>query len=228
MRPGRIIEYQEDIVKGRQVSVSKTSFLLFGTLCLCLSVIGGQANAANVNVGVNVALPPLFRIAAPPPVVVVPGTYVYAVPDVAVDIFFFRNAWYRPHEGNWFRASSYNGPWRYLLPHQVPRGLRELPHYDYRRIPPGYQRIPYGQVKKNWSRWERNQHWERDVVWHKGWKGHEDRDRRGWDGDRGYGRDSNGPRGPIGRDERPRGFEPGGPGGGPDRGPDGYNGHHGR
>ena len=216
-------------MKTRQATIAKTSLLL-GTLCFCLTLFGGQADA-TVNVGVNIALPPLFRIAAPPPVVVIPGSYVYVVPDVAVDIFYFRGTWYRPYEGHWFRSTSYNGPWRFVAPNRMPRGIVELPRYDYRNIPPGHSRIPYGQLKKSWRGWERNRHWDRDAMWREGLLRHDDRDMRGPGNGpvRPAGRDWQGGQKPQGhdmRDDRPRGFEPGGPG--PDRGHDGRDRPHGR
>ncbi len=216
---------QEDMVKPRQATIVKST-LLFGTLCLCLTLFGGQAHAA-VNIGVNVGLPPLFRIAAPPPVIVIPGTYVYVLPDVAVDIFFFRGAWYRPHGGHWFSSTSYNGPWRFVAPKRMPREVLDLPRYDYRNIPPGHSRIPYGQMTKHWRGWERNRHWDRDVMWREGWQRH---DYRVWRGPgngpvKPFGRDLQqgpGPQVRDMRDDRQRGFEPKGPG--PDRGHDGPRG----
>ena len=59
--------------------------------------------------------------------VVIPGTYIYAVPDIDVEILFYQGYWYRPHEGHWFRSKSYNGPWAYLDSHRVPRALFDLP-----------------------------------------------------------------------------------------------------
>ena len=126
---------------------------------------GGTKEAtAAVGININIGPPPRYVIPAPPPVVVIPGTYVYAVPDIDVDILFYQGYWYRPHQGYWFRARSYNGPWVYLAPPQVPRVLIELPP-DYRRPPPGYRRIPYGQFKKNWGAWDRQRYWDRDKEW---------------------------------------------------------------
>jgi hypothetical protein len=47
-------------------------------------------------------------------------------------------------------------------------------------VRPGYERIPYGQFNKNWRKWEREKHWDRQVRGY----GHE-RERR----DRHEGRD---------------------------------------
>jgi len=64
---------------------------------------------AEVNVSVQVGLPPLV-IPAPPGLVVIPNTYVYYPPDQNMDIFFYHGYWYRPHHGYWYRARHYNGP----------------------------------------------------------------------------------------------------------------------
>jgi hypothetical protein len=115
----------------------------------------------NVNVGINVPLPPPFVIHAPPPVVVLPGAeYVYFAPGLEVDIFFHRGYWYRPFNQRWYRSSSYNGPWAFIHPNHVPRALYSIPP-DYRHLPPGREHIPYGQFKKNWGSWERDRHWDK-------------------------------------------------------------------
>ncbi len=126
--------------------------------------VGGIKEAdAEVNVGVHIGLPSFF-LPAPPAVVVIPGTYVYAVPDVDLSILFYRGYWYRPHNGRWYRASSYNGPWAYIQLSRIPRVLVDLPPGSW-RVPPGYHRIPHAQLRKNWGRWERERHWEREREW---------------------------------------------------------------
>jgi hypothetical protein len=66
---------------------------------------------------------------------------------IEADLLFYRGWWYRPHGGHWFRARAYQGPWVFLHPTKRPRPLLSRPS-DYRRIPPGHQKIPYGQLKK--------------------------------------------------------------------------------
>lgn len=141
----------------------------------------------NVNIGINapppvvVPPPPPYVVPGPPEVVVIPGTYVYFVPGVDVEILFYRGHWYRPHAGHWFRARSYNGPWVNVPPGRVPPALVSIPG-NYRTMPPGHNRIPYGQLKKNWSRWERERYWDNHREWreeghrgrHEGW-GHEEK-----------------------------------------------------
>ncbi len=147
----------------------RRALLLAGLLFLSLIVLP-LPGIAQVGVGVRIGPPPPYRIAAPPPVVVIPGTYVYVVPDIDTDIFFFDGYWYRLYQNAWFSARSYNGPWIFVPGPRVPRALVELPP-DYRRIPPGWRRIPYGQFRKNWADWERNRYWDRDRDWKAGWHG---------------------------------------------------------
>ena len=60
---------------------------LLGTLIVLAAFTDASA---RVDVNVNIGLPPPFVVSAPPPVVVIPGTYVYAVPDIDVEILFFQ------------------------------------------------------------------------------------------------------------------------------------------
>jgi len=94
---------------------------------------------------------------------------VYLAPDVKADIFFYHGYWYRPHRGRWYRASSYNGGWAPLAPRYVPRALTQLPP-RYRSLPRGYHRIPYGEVRRDWRKWEHEKRWNRDRAWQEGWK----------------------------------------------------------
>jgi hypothetical protein len=148
--------------------IKKTVVFFFGILLLVLMGVPLESTAAvNITVGISIPPPPVFRFHAPPPMFVIPGTYIYAVPDIDAEILFYQGYWYRPHGGHWFRSRSYNGPWAYLDSHRVPRDLFELPH-EYYRIPPGHQKIPYGHFKSNWGRWERERYWDRDDRWREG------------------------------------------------------------
>jgi len=153
----------------------KPCLLVIGALLLVLTGSAAQSEArVNVNIGVNL---PVYRFAAPPDVVVIPGTYVYMVPDIDVDILFFQGYWWRPYEGHWYRSRDYKGQYRYIEPRSIPRGLRTLPQ-DYRhRLSPGYERIPHKDVQKNWKKWEKEKYWDRRGE--QGRRGHDDRDRGG-------------------------------------------------
>jgi len=155
--------------RGKKVLLAVVLSLLF--------VTAFSASAyAGVSVGIGVNLPP-FRFAAPPELVVIPGTYAYFAPEADVDIVFYQGYWYRPYEGHWYRARDYNGTWAYLAPARVPRALIELPP-DYRHAYAGHERIRYKDFHKNWRRWEKERYWEKNERWREGRHG-ERREERG-------------------------------------------------
>jgi hypothetical protein len=155
-----------------------------GSVLLMFTFFSPVITNAEVNVDVRVALPPLV-IPAPPHLVVIPDTYVYYPPDQNADIFFYHGYWYRPHHGYWYRARNYNGPWGHIVINRVPRAVIAVPPGF--RHGPMYERVPYGQVKKNWRGWERDRHWDRGrhEGKHGGWeKGERRGEQRGEHGDR--------------------------------------------
>ena len=148
--------------------------LLLGTIVLSLVLvfpITTMATGGRVDVGVRIPLPPPIVFKAPPHVVVIPETYVYAVPDVDVDIFFYGGWWWRPWEGRWYRSRNYNSDWGHYQ--NVPSFYREIPShwrngYRERRWKGhqwDHQRIPHKQVQRNWSNWEKDRHWEKQNTW---------------------------------------------------------------
>jgi hypothetical protein len=122
---------------------------IFVVLALSGIMNPGKADA-GIDVNVNIGFPPAIVIPAAPEVVLIPGINAYFIPDIDVDIIFHNGYWYRPHKGNWFRATSYNGPWINIVRAEIPVALLKLPP-DYRHVPPGQSRIPYGQLKKTWE-----------------------------------------------------------------------------
>jgi len=155
-------------------------------VALLLFSIGSSAQSearVDVTVGVNI---PVYTFPAPPPLVVIPGSYVYAVPDVDVEILFYHGYWYRPYEGRWYRSRSYNGQWIFVSPAKVPHVLIDLPP-DYHHFPPVSKRIPYGQFRKNWRRWEKEKYWERDERWREGRHEGRHEGHGGHDGHEGHG-----------------------------------------
>src|SRR5660397_204435 len=87
--------------------------LLIRTILLSFVLLFPVPSMAGVDVGINISLPPLIVFAAPPEVVVIPETNVYAVPDLDVDIFFYNGWWWRPWEGRWYRSRNYSSGWGY-------------------------------------------------------------------------------------------------------------------
>lgn len=145
--------------------------ILLGALLWALMGVLPLPTMARTFVNVSIGLPPPMVFAAPPELVVLPGSYVYVAPDLAEDIFFYNGWWWRPWGGHWYRSRSYDSGWAYY---------RNVPSF-YRGIPPGWrndyrehrwhgrqwdhQRIPHQQLHQNWRNWERDRHWERQQNW---------------------------------------------------------------
>lgn len=134
------------------------SFFAAATLTLTLS--GSSLADININIGIGsspapTATAPKVLIASPPVVILLPGTSIYFVPDIAEDVVFFGGYWYLRSDGRWFRGNDYNGPWVFIS-----RPAAELVELSpgFRHAPPGHERIPYGQLKKNWKRWDEERH----------------------------------------------------------------------
>lgn len=143
--------------------IRTAAIVLAGALILIFGMIhpGNASAGVHVNVGINVG-PPAYVFSAPPAVAYIPGTYVYYAPDANVDVLFYGGYWYRPYEGGWYRARGYNGPWVFIDAGRVPPPLVQLPP-DYRRTAVVNERIPYGQLKKNWRHWEKERYWDRHA-----------------------------------------------------------------
>jgi len=165
--------WKEVVMKTR-----RSVFVAVGGALLFVMALAATSDA-RVDVSVGISLP-AYTFSAPPPLVVIPGTYAYFAPDAAVDIVFYHGYWYRPYQGYWYRARGYNGPWASIAPARVPRVIVELPP-DYRHVYREHRRIDYGDFHRNWKRWERNKYWERDERWREGRHGehHEEHMDRG-------------------------------------------------
>lgn len=60
---------------------------IFYRMIFLMLLVFALMTTAQVSARVIIALPPPIIFAAPPEVVVLPGTYVYVVPDVPEDFF---------------------------------------------------------------------------------------------------------------------------------------------
>jgi len=143
--------------------------LLFAAMLLGLVIVGPMPTLAQIDIVVSV--PPPIVFASPPEVIVLPETYVYVVPEIEEDIFFYEGWWWRPWQGRWYRSRNYSSGWVFY---------RSPPAF-YARIPSGWrthyregnwgghrwnhQRIPYQQLQHNWRGWQKNRHWERQNTW---------------------------------------------------------------
>ena len=143
-------------------------------------VVGGlteaPALAADVNIGVNIGVPPppvvvapapavvitppSISFVAPPPLVVVPSTpTVQYIPTGAYNVFVYGGRYYSFHNGYWFQAGHYNGPWAQIRTEKVPAPVIGVP-VTYYRVPPEHAKkhdedgpaavghCPPGQAKK--------------------------------------------------------------------------------
>jgi len=145
--------------------------LLLGTLILVMVVVFPLPTMAGVSVGINISLPPAIAFIAPPQLIVLPNTNVYAVPNVSVDIFFYNGWWWRPWEGRWYRSRNHNSGWSHYR--NVPSFYREIPHGWRNNYRQGRwnghtwnrQPIPHQQVQQNWRGWERSKHWHKQENW---------------------------------------------------------------
>jgi hypothetical protein len=147
-------------IKGGFYMRRISMFLLAAVLLLSAVVLVPLDASARVPLP---PLPPPIPFPVPPIVAVIPGTYVYFAPDVEADILFYSGWWYRPFEDRWYRAKSYNGPWKHIRRGLVPAPLIGLPG-DYRH---GviHDRIEYDHLHRNWRSWERDRHWHRHYNW---------------------------------------------------------------
>ena len=146
--------------------------ILLGTSILLLTILIFTGSArAQVNMKVNISSPPPIVFATPPELIVIPGTYVYAVPDLEEDVFFYGGRWWRPWKGHWYRSRKYNGKWSYYKNSpsfygQIPPGWRnEYRNHNWQGNQWNYQRIQSKQVQQNWKKWEKNKHWEKQQTW---------------------------------------------------------------
>lgn len=152
-------------------------------------------------VGVSSVQPPRVGFYGHPSLVVIPGTYVYAMTDIDDDIYFHVGWWWRLWDGRWYRSHYYDRGWNDYR--GVPAFYREVDprwrdFYRHRRWnghPWECERIPAPRVQSDWDRWENTRYWEKERNWgvkgfrpepyrHAGLSGQERDDSRFRDADR--------------------------------------------
>ncbi|TAN41776.1 MAG: hypothetical protein EPN25_04395 [Nitrospirae bacterium] len=147
-----------------------------GLLIMAAVLLPVAAGAQSVIPGIDDGPPEIFMEEAPS-VAVIPGTYVYFVPDLLEDIFFYHGRWYRPYGGRWYWGGSYNGPWHHLRRSGVPSYILNLPG-DYRSWGV-HERIHHDHFSRNWRDWERRKHWNKQDFWQRDRiRDHRDHNRR--------------------------------------------------
>ena len=97
-----------------------------------------------------VVAPPPVIMQTPPQLVVVPGMPVYYAPGGNFNYFVYGGRNYVFHNGAWFYATAYNGPWTYIALEHVPQPVLSVP-VQYYRVPPGHSKsgwCPPGLAKQ--------------------------------------------------------------------------------
>jgi hypothetical protein len=176
--------------------MNKHRLTFLAAAALAALTISCAPHHARVGVYADVPGPPALAFEADPYFVPLPGTYVYAVPDYDVDLYYADGYYWRPWQGRWYRSTYYDRGWAAFsgVPYfytSIPRGWRD----DYRsRRWRGhswdYARVPRHEVERNWSTWKRERRWDDDPRrysgdrrWHDDDRRHtRDRDGRDWDG----------------------------------------------
>ncbi len=145
--------------------------LLFGATVLAWVISIPVFSMSAVDIHISIPLPPPIVFPAPPEVIVIPGTYVYAVPDIDEDLFFWDGWWWRLWEGRWYRSRYYDRGWvyyRYIPYFYYDIDFNWRAYYKDRHWhghPWKYERIPYHHLQKNWRGWYSDRYWERKRRW---------------------------------------------------------------
>ena len=140
-------------------------------MLLALVMVVPVSTMADVNISIGIPLPPVIVFAGPVEVIVIPDTYVYVIPDIEEEMFFWAGWWWRPWEGRWYRSRYYDRDWVYYR--YIPyfyydvdfgwRGFYRDRHWHGR--PWHYRRIPYSDLHQNWRSWVSYGYWEKERKW---------------------------------------------------------------
>ncbi|MGB5218775.1 MAG: hypothetical protein WBN66_10810 [Smithella sp.] len=141
--------------------------LMLKMLLLTLVVFVPASAMARVSVHINIPLPPPIIFPAPPELVVIPETDVYAVPDVEDEIFFYGGWWWRPWDGRWYRSRYYDRGWAYYpnspyFHRSIPSQWRDnYRNHQWRGYRWEHKPIPHQELQRNWDGWKRDRRWEK-------------------------------------------------------------------
>lgn len=145
---------------GAAVGYAKSKEGYDNAYAACMSTRGYAVSAQGVNPPQVVAaapppppvvsVPPAPVVVAPSPVVIqtppqlviVPGTPVYYDPRVNYNYFVYGGRSYLFHNGAWYYAASYNGPWAHIAIEHVPQPVLAVPGH--------YYKVPRAHSKSGW------------------------------------------------------------------------------
>jgi hypothetical protein len=158
-------------VISKRLNIMRKS--LIGILLLAGVLLFPLPTMAEVFVDVNISLPlpPRIEFVEPPELIVLPETYIYVVPDVDMEIFFYGGWWWQLWENRWYRSRDYDSGWTYYR--NTPSFYRQVPSYWRTNYSENrwsghewnYQRIPEQHVRQNWRNWEKKRYWEHQQTW---------------------------------------------------------------
>lgn len=95
-------------------------------LTLLIAITGSQAlGEVNVNINIDVPMPPAIVVEAPPAMIFLPQPGLYVAVGIPYSIFFHSSHYFYFHNDHWFRAPGYGGPWAQIKYKSLPRGLRK-------------------------------------------------------------------------------------------------------
>ena len=127
--------------------MNRTSAVMVTTLAVVaagLLVVTPAVGADPAKVAVKIATPPPPVAAGPvpptmtvtPTVVGIPGSSVTYVPNANFNLFVYSGRYYSLHNGTWFYAPTYKGPWMVVGGDRVPQPVLAVPT-TYYKVPPG-------------------------------------------------------------------------------------------
>ena len=102
--------------------------------------------AVKVNVEVNLG-PPVIMVDEPPEIVFVPGLGIYFVPNLEMEIFFYRGFWWSRRGNYWYSSRYYRSGWKIASDREVPGPVFRVPR-DYRERFGRERHIRYQDWKK--------------------------------------------------------------------------------
>jgi len=152
--------------------VTQMKKVLLGIILLASVVMVPLQTTAQIHIGFSIGLPPPIVFSRPPNVIVLPDTdYVYVIPDLDIDLYFWNGWWWRLWEGNWYRSPYYDSEWEYVG--DVPDFYYDIDpnwriyyrSHSWYGYPWNYELIAPQILIRNWRNWYNDRYWERGHPW---------------------------------------------------------------
>lgn len=105
--------------------MSPLNFFFVIGIMIPLFTAGTASAEVGVNLNINIGAPPPVVVEAPPTMLFLGQPGVFVAVGVPYDIFFVSGRYYYFHDGHWFWASGYGGPWVFVEGRSLPPGLRK-------------------------------------------------------------------------------------------------------